>query len=313
MTLPLYSLGRPTNEFPHPFARVPQSAAYRVSLPLADWGSLVDVVGFCFLNLGTKYQPKQEFVQWIQQGPKPIYIGFGSMLRKASASVLQAVLVDNLLEAKHIPWWTMYPLDDAEKLTTIILEALKETGQRGIISHGWGNLGSFLYTTDAVSEVPVDVYLLGDCPHDWLFPQCSAVVSFQIHGSSWWGWDNSFWIKSWDDIPSFPSFWPTVCLFLFFFYLFMEVKLRAMELREQIDNEDGVAAAVDAFHRHLPPQLPIPPPPPPPDDGPTNPIQWLPQFVFHALHGPPFTHRLIVLAILYYILIVIFLCVNMGY
>ncbi|CAD5166073.1 unnamed protein product [Musa acuminata subsp. malaccensis] len=50
-----------------------------------------------------------------------------------------------------------------------------------------------------------------------------------------------------------------VCLFLV--VLFMEVNLRAMESREQIDNEDGVAAAVDAFHRHLPPQLPIPPPP----------------------------------------------------
>lgn len=27
-----------------------------------------------------------------------------------------------------------------------------------------------------VSEVPVDVYLLEDCPHDWLFPRCTAVV-----------------------------------------------------------------------------------------------------------------------------------------
>lgn len=45
-----------------------------------DWGVLVDVVGFCFLNLGLKYQPQKEFVQWIQAGPKPIYIGFGSMV-----------------------------------------------------------------------------------------------------------------------------------------------------------------------------------------------------------------------------------------
>jgi hypothetical protein len=29
----------------------------------------------------------------------------------------------------------------------------------------------------AVSEVPVDVFILEDCPHDWLFPQCAAVVS----------------------------------------------------------------------------------------------------------------------------------------
>lgn len=46
----------------------------------ADWGSLVDVVGFCFLNLGSKYQPQDEFVHWIQKGPEPIYIGFGSMV-----------------------------------------------------------------------------------------------------------------------------------------------------------------------------------------------------------------------------------------
>lgn len=46
----------------------------------ADWGPLVDVVGYCFLNLGSKYQPQDEFVQWIQKGSEPIYIGFGSMV-----------------------------------------------------------------------------------------------------------------------------------------------------------------------------------------------------------------------------------------
>jgi len=40
----------------------------------------VDVVGFCFLNLGVKYQPQKAFAEWIQQGSKPIYIGFGSMV-----------------------------------------------------------------------------------------------------------------------------------------------------------------------------------------------------------------------------------------
>lgn len=30
-----------------------------------------------------------------------------------------------------------------------------------------------------------------------------------------------------------------------------------MELAKLIENEDGVASAVDAFHRHLPPQLPV--------------------------------------------------------
>ncbi|KAI5400144.1 hypothetical protein KIW84_065174 [Lathyrus oleraceus] len=45
-----------------------------------DWGSLVDVVGYCFLRLGSKYQPREDFVQWIKKGPPPLYFGFGSMV-----------------------------------------------------------------------------------------------------------------------------------------------------------------------------------------------------------------------------------------
>lgn len=44
-----------------------------------DWGPLIDVVGYCFLDLGSKYEPPQEFVEWMQKGATPIYIGFGSM------------------------------------------------------------------------------------------------------------------------------------------------------------------------------------------------------------------------------------------
>ena len=47
------------------------------------------------------------------------------------------------------------PLDDEKKVTATILDALRETGQKGIISRGWGALGScklpinpFVYTPD---------------------------------------------------------------------------------------------------------------------------------------------------------------------
>lgn len=60
----------------------------------ADWGQLVDVVGYCFLNLRSKYQPQEEFVQWIQRGPKPIYIGFGSMVLWSTNA--NGVVLDNL-------------------------------------------------------------------------------------------------------------------------------------------------------------------------------------------------------------------------
>ncbi|KAJ8428070.1 hypothetical protein Cgig2_006793 [Carnegiea gigantea] len=112
-----------------------------------DWGPLVDVVGYCFLNDGSKYQPPEALVNWMKKGAKPIYIGFGSML-----------------------------LDDPKKTTEIILAALKSTGQRGILSRGWGDLG-VCECFQLVSEVADYVFLLEDCPHDWLFPQCSAVVS----------------------------------------------------------------------------------------------------------------------------------------
>ncbi|KAK6131445.1 hypothetical protein DH2020_034811 [Rehmannia glutinosa] len=62
-----------------------------------------------------------------------------------------------------------WPLEDSHKTTDIILEALKNTGQRGIIDRGWGELGTH-------SDIPDNVFHLVDCPHDWLFPQCSAVV-----------------------------------------------------------------------------------------------------------------------------------------
>ncbi|XP_004496461.1 sterol 3-beta-glucosyltransferase UGT80B1 isoform X2 [Cicer arietinum] len=183
----------PTYAFPHPLARVPQGAGYWLSyiivdlliwwgmrgiinsfrkrtlklppiayfsmyrgsishLPTAymwsphvvpkpsDWGSLVDVVGYCFLSLASKYQPREDFVRWIKKGPPPLYFGFGSM-----------------------------PLEDPKRTTNVILEALKETEQRGIIDRGWGNLGN-------LAEISDNVFLLEECPHDWLFPQCSAVV-----------------------------------------------------------------------------------------------------------------------------------------
>ncbi|KAJ6730632.1 STEROL 3-BETA-GLUCOSYLTRANSFERASE UGT80B1 [Salix viminalis] len=208
----------PTYEFPHPLARVPQSAGYWLSYIVicgapylvpkpSDWGPLVDVVGYCFLNLGSKYEPKEEFVQWIQKGKEPIYIGFGSM-----------------------------PLEDPKNTMDIILEALKETGQRGIVDRGWGDLGN-------------SSSFLKDCPHDWLFPQCAAVVHHGGAGTTATG------LRAGCPTTIVPFFGDQ---FFLGFMLEPEVKSRAMELAKLIENEDGVAAAVDAFHRHLPPELPLP-------------------------------------------------------
>ncbi|KAL8524420.1 hypothetical protein ACS0TY_014129 [Phlomoides rotata] len=300
----------PTYAFPHPLARVPQSAGYWLSYILVDlliwwgirghinefrknklklapvayfstyhgsishlptgymwsphvvpkpedWGPLVDVVGYCFLNLGSKYQPSEEFIQWIQNGPQPIYIGFGSM-----------------------------PLEDSSKTMNTILEALQITGQRGIIDRGWGDLG-------AQSNIPDNVFLLVDCPHDWLFPQCSAVVHHGGAGTTATGLkagcpttivpffgDQFFWGEIMYQKGLGPAPIPISQLSVeslseaIRFMLQPEVKSRAVKLAECIENEDGVGAAVDAFHRHLPPELPLPSPALEKEDGP-NPLQWI--------------------------------------
>ncbi|KAG9140238.1 hypothetical protein Leryth_014683 [Lithospermum erythrorhizon] len=301
----------PTFEFPHPLARVPQTAGYWLSYivvellvwwgirgyindfrkrklklpPIAyfsmyresithlptgymwsphvvpkpkDWGTLVDVVGYCFLNLGSKYQPHEKLITWLQKGPKPIYIGFGSM-----------------------------PLDDPKKTTDTILEALKITGQRGIIDRGWGDLGT-------LPDIPDDIYLLIDCPHDWLFPQCSAVVHHGGAGTTATGLragcpttivpffgDQFFWGDRIHQKGLGPPPIPISTLNVealseaITYMLQPEVKSHAMELARTIENEDGVAAAVDAFHRHLPSELPLPVIPSIESDFQPNTLQWI--------------------------------------
>lgn len=285
----------PTNDFPHPLARVPQNTGYWLSyiivesliwwgirgainefrrkklklapiayfstyrgsishLPTAymwspsivpkpkDWGPLVDVVGYCFTDLGSKYQPEELVVQWIKKGTKPIYIGFGSM-----------------------------PLVEPQRTTYIILEALKETGQRGILDRGLGGLGSCI-------EVPENALLIHDCPHDWLFRQCSAAVHHGGAGTTgtalkagspttivpFFG-DQFFWGETIHQKGLGPAPIPISQLNTanlsnaINFMLQPEVKCRAMEIAELIESEDGVMEAVNAFHHHLPSELPIPP------------------------------------------------------
>lgn len=54
----------------------------------ADWGPKVDVVGFCFLDLASNYEPPEELVKWLEAGEKPIYIGFGSLVSSFTSLLL---------------------------------------------------------------------------------------------------------------------------------------------------------------------------------------------------------------------------------
>ncbi|KAJ4721477.1 Sterol 3-beta-glucosyltransferase ugt80a2 [Melia azedarach] len=278
----------PTSEFPHPLSRVKQQVANRLSYQIVDsliwlgirdiindfrkkklklrpvtylsgsygspldvpyayiwsphlvpkpkdWGTKIDVVGFCFLDLASNYKPPDSLVQWLEAGEKPIYIGFGSL-----------------------------PVQEPEKMTETIVKALETTGQRGIINKGWGGLGNLAEPKDFV-------YLLDNCPHDWLFLRCLAVVHHGGAGTTAAGLkaacpttivpffgDQPFWGERVHAKKLGPPPIPVDQFSLeklvdaIKFMLNPQVKTRAVELAKAMENEDGVAGAVKAFYKHFP-------------------------------------------------------------
>lgn len=110
----------------------------------ADWGAEIDVSGFVFLDLASTFQPPSELEQFLNAGDAPIYIGFGSIV-----------------------------VDDPDKFTEMIFEAVKQAGVRVLLSKGWGGFGA--------GDVPDNVFMLENTPHDWLFPRVQACV---IHGGA---------------------------------------------------------------------------------------------------------------------------------
>jgi UDP:flavonoid glycosyltransferase YjiC (YdhE family) len=58
-------------------------------------------------------------------------------------------------------------IDDPAALSAMLIEAIRVTGTRALISRGWSKLSG--------SESD-QVMFFDDCPHEWLFQRVSAVV-----------------------------------------------------------------------------------------------------------------------------------------
>lgn len=105
----------------------------------ADWPPFVHVTGYWFLDRPEGWQPPVDLVDFLDAGPPPVYVGLGSMVGR-----------------------------DPEQTTGIVLDALLNTGRRGILLAGWAGLGGV--------DLGDDVIVVDDIPHDWLFPHVSTVV-----------------------------------------------------------------------------------------------------------------------------------------
>jgi sterol 3beta-glucosyltransferase len=104
-----------------------------------DWSNHQQITGYWFLDSVAGYKPEKSLLDFLADGPPPVYVGFGCM-------------VDH----------------EQDKLTQIVINALIESNHRGVLLGGWGALGSGI--------LPNSVLHVDAVPHDWLFPRMAAVV-----------------------------------------------------------------------------------------------------------------------------------------
>jgi UDP:flavonoid glycosyltransferase YjiC (YdhE family) len=107
--------------------------------PAPDWSADTHVTGYWFLDPPAEWTPPPALVAFLQAGPPPVYVGFGSMSNRRP-----------------------------EETAALVLQALARTQQRGIILSGWGGMRT--------AALPDSVFMLDSCPFSWLFPRVAAVV-----------------------------------------------------------------------------------------------------------------------------------------
>ncbi|WQF82470.1 Putative UDP-glucuronosyl/UDP-glucosyltransferase, Glycosyltransferase family 28 [Colletotrichum destructivum] len=198
----------------------------------SDWGPHIDISGFFFRD-PAPYTPPPDLKAFLEAGPPPIYIGFGSIV-----------------------------VGGIEGLMTMVLSAIKATGVRAIISRGWSNL---------TGEESANVFYVGDCPHEWLFQQVAAVIHHGGAGTTACGLrygrpttivpffgDQPFWGAvvaeagaGPDPIP-YRSLTSQKLIHAIQLCLSPEAVAAAQQLADSMRTENGVQAAVDAFHANLP-------------------------------------------------------------
>jgi len=102
----------------------------------ADWPATVHVTGYWWPARPPGWRPPDPLVDFLESGPPPVFVGFGSMT------------------PSH------------ERLQEVVAVAVKRAGVRAVVQSGWAEL----------EPAGDDILLVGDLPHDWLFPRTAAVV-----------------------------------------------------------------------------------------------------------------------------------------
>jgi UDP:flavonoid glycosyltransferase YjiC (YdhE family) len=101
----------------------------------------VRVTGYWWPARPTEWEPPADLLDFLDAGPAPVFVGFGSMTGSPATSA-------------------------TDRLTEVVAAAVARAGVRAVVQQGWAGL----------APLGDDILLVGEMPHDWLFPRVAAVV-----------------------------------------------------------------------------------------------------------------------------------------
>ncbi|HET6450706.1 MAG TPA: glycosyltransferase [Spirochaetia bacterium] len=200
----------------------------------ADWPATARVCGYWFTRPQQGWQPPRGLEEFLAASPRPIYVGFGSMVGS-----------------------------DPEHTMATVREGLRLAGARSVVASGWGGMKSA-----AVSD---QVYALESIPHEWLFPRVAAAVHHGGAGTTAaalragvpsivvpYFYDQFFWGRRLQRLGAAPAliaqrhFTPRLLADAIRAVTSTAAYAKnAQELSRQIAGEDGVREAVKAVEQYL--------------------------------------------------------------
>lgn len=111
---------------------------YIIPKPI-DWSENHHITGYWFLESQENWSPSKELLDFLNTDKKIIYAGFGSMVNR-----------------------------NPEESSIIILDAIKGSDIKLIVTTGWGGL--------KIDNITENIYVTDQIPHDWLFPKINAAI-----------------------------------------------------------------------------------------------------------------------------------------
>ncbi len=196
----------------------------------ADWPDSAQIAGYWFLDQPA-WQPPEALHAFLDAGPAPVYIGFGSMVSS-----------------------------QADRFTATVLDAVRRSGRRAVLATGWGGLAG---QDGALDE---QIFFIRHAPHDWLFPRMAAAVHHGGAGTTaaaaragipsvvvpFYG-DQPFWARCLQRAGAAPAAVDRRDLQAVALATAMDVALgedirqAAQALGSRVRAEDGVSQAVDCL------------------------------------------------------------------